>query len=247
MARLGVMSSEFGIRSSDLGFNSAFRNPQSAILMEIFQRLYKAYGPRHWWPGETSFEVMVGAILTQNTSWRNVEKAIQKLKGKVVLNPEGINRLKRSELARLIKPSGYYRIKTDRLKSFIDFLFEEYNGNIKKMGREGLGELREKLLRVKGIGPETADSILLYGLKKPIFVIDAYTRRILSRHGVISEKASYKEVQKIFMDYLPLDEKLFNEYHALLVHLGKTVCKKIPRCGLCPLEGFKGSSEMIRN
>ena len=215
------------------------------ILIKIYRTLYQTYGPRHWWPGETSFEVMVGAILTQNTSWRNVEKAIQKLKGKGVLNPEGIHHLKRSELARLIKSSGYYRIKTDRLKSFIDFLFEEYDGNIKKMGRERLGELREKLLGVKGIGPETADSILLYGLKNPIFVVDAYTRRILSRHGIISEKASYEEVQKLFMDYLPRDEKLFNEYHALFVYLGKTVCKKIPRCEICPLRGVRWEEHFV--
>jgi endonuclease III related protein len=213
------------------------------ILIKIYRTLYQTYGPRHWWPGETSFEVMVGAILTQNTSWRNVEKAIQKLKGKGVLNPEGIHHLKRSELARLIKSSGYYRIKTDRLKSFIDFLFEEYGGNIKKMGRERLGELREKLLGVKGIGPETADSILLYGLKKPIFVVDAYTRRILSRHGIIPEKASYEEVQKLFMDYPPRDEKLFNEYHALFVYLGKTVCKKTPRCDICPLRDKIGNKK----
>lgn len=215
------------------------------ILIKIYRTLYQTYGPRHWWPGETSFEVMVGAILTQNTSWRNVEKAIQKLKGKGVLNPEGIHHIKRSELARLIKSSGYYRIKTDRLKSFIDFLFEEYDGNIKKMGRERLGELREKLLGVKGIGPETADSILLYGLKNPIFVVDAYTRRILSRHGIISEKASYEEVQKLFMDYLPRDEKLFNEYHALFVYLGKTVCKKIPRCEICPLRGVRWEEHFV--
>jgi len=215
------------------------------ILIKIYRTLYQTYGPRHWWPGETSFEVMVGAILTQNTSWRNVEKAIQKLKGKGVLNPEGIHHIKRSELARLIKSSGYYRIKTDRLKSFIDFLFEGYDGNIKKMGRERLGELREKLLGVKGIGPETADSILLYGLKNPIFVVDAYTRRILSRHGIISEKASYEEVQKLFMDYLPRDEKLFNEYHALFVYLGKTVCKKIPRCEICPLRGVRWEEHFV--
>jgi endonuclease-3 related protein len=211
------------------------------LLMEIYSKLYQAYGPRHWWPGDTSFEVMVGAILTQNTSWRNVEKVIQKLKRKGVLNPRGMHHLKKSQLAPLIKSSGYYRIKTDRLKFFIDFFFEEYDGNVKKMGRERLGVLREKLLGVKGIGPETADSILLYGLRKPIFVVDAYTKRILSQHGLISEKASYEEVQKLFMDHLPMDEKLFNEYHALLVHLGKTVCKKKPRCDICPLEGFKGS------
>jgi endonuclease-3 related protein len=211
--------------------------------MKIYQKLYQTYGSRHWWPGETSFEVMVGAILTQNTSWRNVEKAIQNLKEEGVLNPKGIRDLKKSELAPLIKSSGYYRIKADRLKSFVDFLFEEYNGNIKKMGRERLRELREKLLGVKGVGPETADSILLYGLKKPIFVVDAYTKRILSRHGVISEEASYDEVQKLFMNYLPLDEKLFNEYHALFVYLGKTVCKKIPRCDICPLRDKIGNKK----
>ena len=211
--------------------------------MTIYQKLYKTYGPRHWWPGETSFEVMVGAILTQNTSWGNVEKAILKLEGKGVLNPKGIHHLKKSQLASLIKSSGYYRIKADRLKSFMGFLFEEYGGDIKKMGRERLEELRGKLLQVKGIGPETADSILLYGLKKPIFVVDAYTKRILSRHGVISEKASYDDVQKLFMEHLPHDEKIFNEYHALLVHLGKNLCKKIPQCNICPLKGIAHSAK----
>ena len=209
------------------------------LLMNIYRKLYQAYGPRDWWPAETSFEVMVGAILTQNTSWRNVEKAIQKLKGKGVLNPEGIHDLKKSQLASLIKSSGYYRIKADRLKAFVNFLFEEFDGDLKRMGRERLGELREKLLGVKGIGPETADSILLYGLKKSIFVVDAYTKRILSRHKMILENTAYEEVQKLFMEHLPLDEKLFNEYHALLVHLGKTVCKKIPRCDICPLKGIE--------
>jgi endonuclease-3 related protein len=208
------------------------------LLKKIYKRLYKAYGPRRWWPGETPFEVIVGAILTQNTSWRNVEKAIQKLKGKGVLNPEGIHRLKKTELASLIKSSGYYRIKAERLKAFINFLYKEFDGNLKKMRRKKLEELREKLLGVKGVGPETADSILLYGLKKPIFVVDAYTKRILSRHQIILEKASYEEVQKLFRDHLPLDEKLFNEYHALFVHLGKTVCKKIPRCDICPIKGI---------
>ena len=209
------------------------------LLMKIYKRLYKAYGPMHWWPAETPFEVMVGAILTQNTSWRNVEKAIQKLKGKGILYPEGIRRMKRKELAPLIRSSGYYRIKADRLKVFIDFLFEEYAGDIKRMKRGRLDELREKLLAIRGIGPETADSILLYGLKKSIFVVDAYTKRILSRHGIISEKASYEEVQKLFMNHLPHDEKLFNEYHALFVHLGKMVCRKMPKCDICPLKGIE--------
>ena len=207
--------------------------------MKIYGKLYEAYGPRHWWPGETSFEVMVGAILTQNTSWRNVEKAIQTLKGKGILYPGGIYRLKKRELAPLIRSSGYYRIKADRLKAFIDFLYEEFDGDLKKMRKRKLEALREKLLGVKGIGPETADSILLYGVKKPIFVVDAYTKRILSRHGVISEKASYEEVQELFMDHLPRDEKLFNEYHALIVHLGKMVCRKVPKCDICPLKGIE--------
>jgi len=215
------------------------------LLLNIYRTLYQTYGPRNWWPGETDFEVMVGAILTQNTSWRNVEKAIQRLKEKEVLSPEGIHRLKKSQLASLIRSSGYYRIKAGRLKSFVDFLFEEYGGNLGRMQRGRLVELREKLLGVKGIGPETADSILLYGLRKPIFVVDAYTKRILSRHGLISEKASYEEIQNLLMDHLPSDEKLFNEYHALFVHLGKTLCKKIPRCEICPIRGIAHSAERI--
>ncbi|NWF93261.1 MAG: endonuclease III domain-containing protein [Syntrophaceae bacterium] len=216
------------------------------LLMNIYQRLYQAYGPRHWWPGETPFEVMVGAILTQNTSWRNVEKAIQNLKEKGVLYPEGVRRLKRSQLARLIRSSGYYRMKADRLKGFIEFLFKNYGGDIERMRKENLKTLRTKLLTVKGIGPETADSILLYGLEKPIFVVDAYTKRILSRHGMISENAGYEEVQTLFMDHLPLNAKLFNEYHALLVHLGKAVCKKIPKCDRCPLKSIEHGAKSIR-
>jgi endonuclease-3 related protein len=209
------------------------------ILIKIYETLYKAYGPRHWWPGETPFEVMVGAILTQNTSWRNVEKAIQNLKARKVLHVRGIHQLKRNQLASLIRSSGYFRIKADRLKAFVNFLLENFDGELKRMMKEEVETLRQKLLHVKGIGPETADSILLYGLKKPIFVVDAYTKRILSRHGIISEKASYEEVQRLFMDHLPHKERLFNEYHALFVHLGKTLCKKIPRCDRCPLEGIE--------
>ena len=218
--------------------------------MEIFDKLLKAFGPRHWWPGDTPFEVMVGAILTQNTSWKNVEKAIQKLKARKVLTPEGIHRLKTSDLASLIRSSGFYRIKADRLKAFVDFLFEEFEGKIERMKKEPLEGLRKRLLEVKGIGQETADSILLYALQKPMFVVDAYTRRVLARHGMISNKTSYEEVQKLFMRHLPTDEELFNEYHALLVHVAKSVCKKIPKCDICPLrntkgprgQGFKGSS-----
>jgi endonuclease-3 related protein len=208
------------------------------LLMRIYMGLYKAYGPRYWWPGETVFEVMAGAILTQNTSWRNVEKAIQNLKEENVLNPEGIHHLRSSQLASLIRPSGYFRIKAHRLKAFVAFLLEEYGGSLRKMGREETEVLRKRLLGIRGIGPETADSMLLYGLRKPIFVVDAYTKRILSRHGIVEEKASYEEIQHLFMDHLPPDEKLFNEYHALLVHLGKEVCKKAPKCEGCPMKGM---------
>lgn len=210
-----------------------------SLLMQIYKILYRAYGPRHWWPGETPFEVMVGAILTQNTSWKNVEKAIEGLKGKGILNPKDVYDLSESSLASLIRSSGYYRIKARRLKAFVEFLFKEYNGNINAMGGEEPWRLREKLLKINGVGPETADSILLYGLQKPVFVVDAYTKRILSRHGIISEKASYDEMQALFMDHLPHDERLFNEYHALLVHLGKKVCKKRPECDICPIRNVR--------
>jgi len=210
------------------------------LLVEIFDKLLKVFGPRHWWPGDTPFEIMVGAILTQNTSWINVEKAIQRLKEEQVLTASGIHQLKKSELASLIRSSGFFRIKADRLKALVRFLLEEYEGKLVKMEKESLGTLREKLLSVKGIGPETADSILLYALGKPIFVVDAYTKRILSRHGMIPGNASYSEIQDLFMNNLPLDKELFNEYHALLVHLGKTVCKKNPKCDICPLSYMKG-------
>ena len=206
--------------------------------MKIYEVLFEAYGPQHWWPGETPFEVMIGAILTQNTSWKNVEKAIQCLKEKGVLDPRGIRQLKTSKLASMIRSSGYFRIKAERVKAFVDFLWEEYDGDIGKMEEEDWSDARERLLTVKGVGPETADSILLYGLRKPVFVVDAYTERILSRHRMISQKVSYDEIQRLFMNHLPHDEKLFNEYHALIVHVGKTLCKKTPKCGICPLKGI---------
>ena len=214
------------------------RSP-STLLQEIYGVLFQAFGPRHWWPGETPFEVMVGAVLTQNTSWTNVEKAIRRLKQEGCLDMERIHRLKNSELASMIRSSGFFRIKAVRLKALVDFLIEGYHGEIEKMKKEPLRSLREKLLRIKGVGPETADSILLYGLGKPVFVVDAYTKRVLSRHGVISEKASYERVQRLFMDELPRRAALFNEYHALLVHLGKHFCRKVPRCEICPLRNVR--------
>lgn len=209
-------------------------------LKSTYKKLYAYFGAQHWWPGETSFEVIVGAILTQNTNWANVEKAIANLKKYNALGPKKIKTMPPKKLASLIRPAGYYNIKAGRLKEFIEFLFRYYNADLKKMSSKDTAALRAELLGVKGIGPETADSILLYALNKPSFVVDAYTKRILSRHGLVKESASYEEVQNLFMKNLEKEVKLFNEYHALLVRLGKDFCRKNnPRCSLCPLGGEK--------
>ena len=206
----------------------------------IYRKLYSSFGPQYWWPAETPFEVMVGAILTQNTSWLNVEKAMGNIKKKKLLTPLKLLRLPEKRLARLIRPAGYYNIKAKRLKSFLDFIFKEYDASPRRMHAVSCGELRCKLLAVNGIGPETADSILLYALRKPVFVIDAYTKRIFSRHRLIRDKAGYEEVQNLFMQNLGNEVELFNEYHALLVKLGKDFCSKTkPKCGICPLKVIK--------
>ncbi|MDD5409005.1 MAG: endonuclease III domain-containing protein [Candidatus Omnitrophica bacterium] len=207
-------------------------------LNRIFLKLYSFFGPQHWWPAGDSFEVIIGAILTQNTNWANVEKAIFVLKEKKCLNPERLSKLPLHKLAGLIKSAGYYNVKAARLKSFLKFFFSFYSDDIKCMGSQDLMILRRQLLAVKGIGPETADSILLYALNKPIFVVDAYTKRIFSRHRILKEDAAYEQVQDIFMRNLKNDAKLFNEYHALLVKLGKDYCRKHnPKCEICPLYG----------
>jgi len=210
---------------------------QKEDLDLIYQKLYASFGAQHWWPAKTPFEVMVGAILTQNTNWSNVEKALTQLKQHKVLAPKKIYRLSTSRLARFIKSSGYYNIKARRLKEFLKFYFNNYDGNPKKMAQIPAGRLRSQLLSINGIGPETADSILLYALQKPLFVIDAYTRRIMARHRFIEEESSYQDVQNLFMQNLKNDVKLFNEYHALLVRLGKEFClKRKPLCERCPLK-----------
>lgn len=205
------------------------------VLLEIYDRLFKAFGPQHWWPGDTPFEIAVGAILTQNTNWGNVEKAITNLKKAKKLSAKALHAISREELASLIRPAGYFNIKADRLKNFIDLLADRYNGSMKKMKAEDTVSLREKLLGVKGIGPETADSIMLYALEKPVFVIDAYTKRVLSRHGLVPENTEYHDLQDAFHRDLPRDVKFFNEYHALIVKLGKEHCSPKPGCEGCPL------------
>jgi endonuclease-3 related protein len=211
-------------------------------LLRIYDLLYKRFGPRHWWPGDTRFEIIIGAILTQNTAWGNVEKAIGNLKKKRVLNIKALSRMHEKGLARLIRPSGYYNIKARRIKEFLSFLNTSYKGSLARMFQNGLFQLREGLLSIKGIGPETADSILLYAGNKPIFVIDAYTRRIFSRHGFIDKDAEYSELQSLFMENLPRDITLFNEFHALIVELGKSICKsKQPLCSKCPIRRIKNA------
>lgn len=209
-----------------------------AHLREIYDLLYNAFGPQDWWPADTAFEVMVGAVLTQNTSWANVEKAISNLKKRRLISPRRLNRLSVAAIASLIKPAGYFNVKAKRLKNLIEFLFEEYNGNLAAMRHQKVPLVRQKLLAVNGIGPETADSILLYALNRPIFVIDAYTKRIFSRCGIVDEDISYDELQRLFMEGLPRSIKLYNEYHALIVRLGKDVCRKRPLCNLCGLAGL---------
>ena len=212
-----------------------------ARLFQIYRKLYKEFGPQHWWPAQTKFEVIVGAILTQNTNWGNVEKAIRQLKAAEVLSEHALRDIPTSKLAALIKPAGYFNVKARRLKNFMRFFFDEYQGDLKAMGRENLPHLRHKLLKVNGIGPETADSILLYALDKPIFVVDAYTKRFLHRHNLVDRKVDYHQVQKVFMDHFDHDVTMFNEYHALIVALGKNYCKPTPSCEQCPLNRIQYS------
>ncbi|RJQ21063.1 MAG: endonuclease III domain-containing protein [Nitrospiraceae bacterium] len=208
------------------------------ILLDIYRALFKSFGPQHWWPGETPFEVAVGAIITQNTNWGNVEKAINNLKEQKVLNAKLLFEMPPEKLASLIRPAGYFNVKTKRLKEFLSFLLTRYRGSMERMKKGDTSTLRHELLNVKGIGPETADSILLYALEKPVFVIDAYTKRVLSRHKIVSEDVTYHELQGLFHKDLPTDVQLFNEYHALFVMAGKHFCKPKPRCEECPLKGM---------
>lgn len=206
--------------------------------MDIYSRLLSAFGRQHWWPGDGPFEVMIGAILTQNTNWGNVERAIKNLKRAKALTPAAIHEMSHERLAELIRPAGYFNVKAKRLKAFIEFFINRYSGRVSRMRKVDTETLRRELLGVNGIGPETADSILLYALERPVFVIDAYTKRVLSRHGIMDGSESYERFQELFHTALSCDVQLFNEYHALLVRLGKDFCKPRPRCEGCPLSGL---------
>lgn len=212
---------------------------KSFDLNLAYKKLYKAFGPQRWWPGDTPFEIIVGAILTQNTNWGNVEKAIANLKRGGLLSAKKLVAIHPATLASLIRPAGYFRVKTKRLKNFLKFFLNGYGGKIEALKARKAGLLRDELLSVNGIGQETADSILLYALEKPIFVVDAYTKRILNRHYLVPEETTYEEVQQIFMDHLAHKVPLFNEFHALLVKCGKHYCRpQNPLCKQCPLNGW---------
>jgi endonuclease-3 related protein len=205
-------------------------------LEKIYNLLFDEFGKQHWWPADSPFEMVVGAVLTQNTAWSNVEQAIRNLKKSRKLTLSGIRKLTNDKLASLIRSAGYFNVKAKRLKAVVDFLREKGSDEeMKVFRRQETGRLRQELLGVKGVGPETADSILLYALNRPVFVVDAYTKRILSRHRLISEDATYEQIQGLFMDNLPRNRRLFNEYHALIVALGKDFCRPHPICSKCPL------------
>ncbi|GFO53036.1 endonuclease III [Geomonas sp. Red276] len=210
---------------------------QPSLLMEVFDLLLKAYGPLDWWPADTPFEVCVGAVLTQNTNWGNVEKAIFNLKHAGVLSLEAIAEIDHQRLADLIRPSGFFNVKSVRLKELVAWIIGRY-GTLEKMFEGDWKRLREELLEVRGIGRETCDSILLYAGEKPSFVVDAYTKRVFSRLGVVEETADYEEVRSLFMGSLPHQVQLFNEYHALIVEQCKRHCRKTPLCEGCPLAGI---------
>jgi endonuclease III related protein len=204
-------------------------------LLDVYRRLRAHFGYLHWWPGESPFEVMIGAILTQNTAWTNVERAIDNLKKAGVLAPHALYALPEEHLAELIRPSGYFNVKARRLRAFLRWLVEDFGGEVDKLAAVPTERLRLLLLSVSGIGPETADSILLYACERPIFVVDAYTRRTFARLDFTAPDADYDTLQRFFTARLPATEWLYNDYHAQIVYLGKDFCRPRPRCRECPL------------
>jgi endonuclease-3 related protein len=224
-----------GLEYSESDVSEGHDRPLRQQLTEVYRLLLDRYGLQQWWPADAPFEVIVGAILTQSAAWGNVEKAISNLKQAGALTPLSLRKLPLDELAELIYPSGYYNAKALKIKSFVERLGDAHQDSLEKLFSLDVPSLRRELLTIHGIGPETADSIILYAAQKPIFVVDAYTRRIVSRLGLSPPRNDYSALQKLFMENLPTEEKLFNEYHALLVRHGKGVCKKVPLCDQCCL------------
>lgn len=209
------------------------------LLLNMYERMREALGNRNWWPADSPFEVCVGAVLTQNTSWRNVAKAIANLKHVGVLDPSAMYESSHEELAALIKSAGYFNVKASRLRNFVNHLVERHEGSLSSLFSSDIEPLREELLSIKGIGKETADSMILYAAYKPIFVVDAYTKRILKRHGFLPEDSEeYDSIQEFFHSRLPEDTDLYNDFHAQFVAVGHSYCKRAPLCGQCPLEMF---------
>lgn len=216
-------------------FDNSFALRHSLMLNEAYRRMFDALGPQDWWPADSRLEVIVGAVLTQNTNWRNVELAIENLRRKDLLSLEKLRDLELEQLADLIRPSGYYRLKAKRLKNVIELIAERF-GDVETMRSQPLTDLREELLEVNGVGAETADSILLYGLEMPTFVVDAYAARIAKRHGWVDPDTDYAGLKDFFESQLKSDTSFFNEYHALIVQVGKNYCRSKPNCEGCPLE-----------
>jgi len=211
----------------------------SKHLLTIYKTLYNSFGPQDWWPGDSPFEIIIGAILTQNTNWRNVSKAINNIKRARLLEPKKLLKHKRV-IPRLIRPSGFYKLKSQRLIGFLNYYIKNYQGSVEEMDRQKTEILRKELLQISGIGNETADAILLYALSRPVFVVDTYTRRIFSRHKIFNYHVPYDEIRYFFEINLPNDVQLYNEYHALLVKLGKEYCKITkPLCNTCPIRDIK--------
>ncbi|WP_425397267.1 endonuclease III domain-containing protein [Aeoliella sp.] len=204
-------------------------------LLDLYEEMFSAFGPQQWWPGETPLEVVIGAVLVQNTAWRNVERAIENLKQHDLIDVERLYAVKPSRLERLIQPAGYFRVKARRLRNVLEFLVDEHDASLDRLFELPLEEARTQLLAVNGVGPETADSILLYAGEMPKFVVDAYTRRVLLRHGWLAPPAKYETMQKFFEARLPEDVPLYNEYHALIVRVGNQYCRAKPNCEECPL------------
>jgi len=205
-------------------------------LHAFYESMYGYFGPRGWWPGESQFEICVGAILTQSVSWKNVAKAIDNLKSIGLLDIFEMYHRPVEDIEVCIVPTLYYKMKARKLKCFVNHLVEKYNGDFSRMFNKSIAELRKELLGIYGIGPETADSIILYAAEKPIFVVDAYTRRIFSRLGFWNEIVTYEQMQEFFMKHLPPETQFYNEYHAQIVGVGNRFCSnKKPRCAECPI------------
>lgn len=218
-------------------------NATNKKLMTIYDTLLKHFGHRNWWPGETPFEVCVGAVLTQNTAWKNVAKAVANLKAAGALDPFVIHAMPLEDLSELIRPAGYYNVKARRLRNFVDHLVEDHGGDLESLFSVHVEALRDQLLGISGVGKETADSMILYAAAKPIFVVDAYTKRVLSRHGLMADNADYDEIQQFFHAHLPRDCELFNDFHAQIVAVGHHYCRSKPKCDGCPLAGLLPMAE----